>query len=345
MMPMVLWLITSVARLGIFQPPIQNMLFENWAELRQYGINVVVCSENEAVLEAIKPYGLLGITLPPEEAAYYKTYFQKLKLFPSDMVGFFNGDNVFDGAGLASTIQVIRRDILARPSPPHVLLVGQRKNAANPDCIVEGGELKAGLAAAAKDGSARVAWIDSACGLSYFMPMAQDYFIMDRPWLDTLLPRMPLSRLGGVVFDNWLTEVRPAMLALTAQGAHARAQHRGGGWHADGAEPAPAARLRRHGVARVARVGAQPPDPRGVAARPVRLRPHNHLPLPDGDGGRRARRRCLRRAALAACAAQLQLGCCRQPAALPRSAQGLGGLGALGYVCRYYLDYFEFVIF
>lgn len=204
---MVLWLVTTVAHLGKLQPPLQALLFENWAELRQHGINVVVCSENPEVLDAIIPFGLMGMNLLGEKAAYYKTYFESMQHFPADMVGFFNGDNVFDGAGLASTVLAIRRELLSQPAPPHVLLVGQRKNAVDSTCMMAGEALQPGLAAAAHDGSARINYINTACKLGHFMTQAQDYFILDRAWLGTLLPRLPLARLGGVIFDNWLTEV------------------------------------------------------------------------------------------------------------------------------------------
>ena len=55
-------------------------------------------------------------------------------------------------------------------------------------------------------------WLLKCCSESHatelFTYSAQDFFLMSRTWLrDTLLTQFPQSRLGGVIFDNWLTEL------------------------------------------------------------------------------------------------------------------------------------------
>lgn len=203
-------LITTIVHLSVHAP----IILRNWASLARHGIEVVVYAEDEQVRNTVRSYDLRARAIGTNRSHYYITYFNKLEGSHATVVGFFNGDNIFDGASLSATIQATYEKTSSLKL--HFLLVGRRLNI-RPDTECLAKELKKlndlkesndvhlhHLSDSADSMTREIA----ACPSELFMVAAQDYFIFDHAWLnDGMLAKIPESRLGGVIFDNWFTEL------------------------------------------------------------------------------------------------------------------------------------------
>ena len=187
-----LWLVTTVPHLTPFSP----LLFANWKALPL--TTVVVSSPDASVIELARSYGLNTHLEEMENSKFYHTYFKMMRHFPSQFVGFFNGDNLFDPDSVFQTLQILIKYAHTTFHNSSMLVVGHRSDIQS--CTVDLSTIHG------MPGLFITDWVKSHCTYKWFSDYAQDYFFFDKNFLDRLLGQpFPLSRVGGVAFDNWLT--------------------------------------------------------------------------------------------------------------------------------------------
>lgn len=172
-------LITAIKALDRSTVP----LLRTWHSYRRIGVSVTVASGSPAVTALAKIHGLNAMLISSTE---YRAYFKALSQHPhTGWLGFFNGDTVFDIHELNNTLSQLKA--------PTAIATGLRTN------VRACGRLRIATISSK--------WIKTNCKTDTFSQWAQDYFFFTRDVLDFLLSgtNMPPSRLGGVVFDNWLS--------------------------------------------------------------------------------------------------------------------------------------------
>jgi hypothetical protein len=173
-----------------------HALFNNWASLQPFGIHTIVCCSNTSILRASRTLGLEAHWVNESDTRYleYATYFDAVtEHAPSaSAYGFMNGDLLWNGYSLSKAIMAV-----ANYTP--FLLTGVRYNIP-------------------KDINLTQPWTGMLLYSSAFAANAQDYFIWSKGFPLRWKEFLPRSRIGGVIFDNWLTALprNPAFSFISA---------------------------------------------------------------------------------------------------------------------------------